>query len=333
MKKISKTDCHVHLRGSVSKKEIINLVDKYSANSIKSTIKENHKDFLKTKSHLDIFFDDSKSSLERSSSLYSFNNLIEFFASYLLSAYLFQDKDDLNYLLNVVSKKFKDEEIQNLDLIVSPHHFLVGGKLTLSSVLDCLSSHNFEELNVNWVIDPVRDRGEEFCINLVNECNAINQNLFTAINLGGNEDKFPSSQFKKLYKVIHELGMEARIHAGETNNIENIEFAVKDLGCKRIGHGIAAVRSQELMKYLADNKIALEICISSNLNLGSSKLEFYPLRELYDEGIPILICTDDPGFLNTSLEKEYEIVRGLGFSDSEVLGLIENSELIFKNSF
>lgn len=312
------TDNHVHLRGALSQKIIYPLLEKYNSVDFSSIIRDEHKVFLRANKHLDSFFIPSNSYQCKARSVYSFQNLNEFFASYLVTAYLFQEKADLEYLIVAVADDFISNEIIKAEVIVSPYQYLVSGGLCLEDVVSCLSNFKSDDLKLNWVIDPVRDKGEDFCIKLIESCFEIDRNVFKAINLGGSEDLFPAYQFKRLYRKADELGLELRMHAGETGRVDNLEYAVKELGCNRIGHGISVVKDKELLRYFSRNGIELEICISSNLALSGYSIENYPLREIFDNGIKILICTDDPGFLETNLEKEFLLVRKLGFSDNDV---------------
>ena len=75
----------------------------------------------------------------------------------------------------------------------------------------------------------------------------------------------------------------------------------------RIGHGIAAIRSTALMNTLAERKIPLEICPTSNvctnalniqLNSAKSDLTHHPLSKFFRHGIPVTLSTDDPAMIS-----------------------------------
>ena len=54
------------------------------------------------------------------------------------------------------------------------------------------------------------------------------------------------------------------LHAGEAAGAESIRSAL-DFGAARIGHGIHAIDDPALMEELAERKVVLELCFSSNL--------------------------------------------------------------------
>src|SRR6202040_4146943 len=97
------------------------------------------------------------------------------------------------------------------------------------------------------------------------------------------------------------------VHAGETGGPEQIRDAIELLGAERIGHGIAAVRAPRLMLRLAERRVCLEICPTSNLRTNALNLQLngsdlslldHPLPKLFRAGIPVCLSTDDPAMLD-----------------------------------
>ena len=72
------------------------------------------------------------------------------------------------------------------------------------------------------------------------------------------------------------------IHAGEGFGPESIHQALHRCGANRIGHGTRLEEDPDLMAYVANNRIPLEICLSSNLqscvvdDLARSSLPLLP---------------------------------------------------------
>lgn len=81
---------------------------------------------------------------------------------------------------------------------------------------------------------------------------------------------------------------------------------------ERIEHGIAAADDQRLLEHLMEHKIALDVCLTSNVALGVvPDLDHHPIRELVSSGVTVTINTDDPPMFGTDLNIEYAIAARL----------------------
>ena len=61
-----------------------------------------------------------------------------------------------------------------------------------------------------------------------------------------------------------ELGVPLSLHAGEWPDetfatIQNVKFAIEELGARRIGHGIALSRHPEVLKMAKDKNVTIEV--------------------------------------------------------------------------
>lgn len=94
-------------------------------------------------------------------------------------------------------------------------------------------------------------------------------------------------------------------HAGETNWLgtetdTNLLDAVL-LGSSRIGHAFSLVKHPEILKYVSLSDIAIEITpISNQVLMLVDDLRNHPAASLISQGIPIVICNDDPSFWGAS---------------------------------
>ena len=71
-------------------------------------------------------------------------------------------------------------------------------------------------------------------------------------------------------------------------------------------HGIAAADSPTVMRFLANHRIRLNICPTSNLLLGRVKrLEDHPIRELFDAGVKVTVNTDDAIVFGVGVSEEF----------------------------
>ncbi len=147
-----------------------------------------------------------------------------------------------------------------------------------------------------------------------------------AVDLAGAEALFPTSDFEDVFAYAKELGLKYTIHAGEAAGPESVSKAL-DFGASRIGHGVHSAKDTSLMKRLAENKIPLEICITSNLQTKAEEsLTAYPLKTLIENGVIVTINTDNPTVSGTTMRKELELAKeSFSLSNEDIKKLLLNA--------
>lgn len=94
--------------------------------------------------------------------------------------------------------------------------------------------------------------------------------------------------------------------AGEATGPESVWEAIRELRAQRLGHGVRSIEDKELMAYIAEHNITLEVCPTSNVKLGiSPDYAAHPLKNLISAGCPVTINSDDPVLFDTSPTEEY----------------------------
>ena len=96
--------------------------------------------------------------------------------------------------------------------------------------------------------------------------------------------------------------------------------ALRELGAERIGHAVHAVQDPALMSYLAEHRIGVECCLTSNVQTSTvNDYVSHPLRTFLEAGLLATVNTDDPGISAIDLHYEYDIaVPAAGLSFDQV---------------
>lgn len=146
------------------------------------------------------------------------------------------------------------------------------------------------------------------------------------IDLAGAEALFPTEDFAPLFAFAQEQDMPYIIHAGEAAGCESVRAALR-LGAKRIGHGVAAAADAALMDRLREERIPLEVCVTSNVQTKAVPcLEQHPIRLLMERGVPVTVNTDNMTVSNTDMAKEVSLLHSaFHFTDEEILRLQDNA--------
>ena len=151
----------------------------------------------------------------------------------------------------------------------------------------------------------------------------IDSGLFRSIDLYGDEDACPLDAVSGLYARARSAGMKLKAHVGEFEGAERVRETAEVLGLVEIQHGIAAAESTEVMEWLAEKRIRLHICPSSNVMLGATaSLGTHPIRVLFDHGVEVTVNTDDLMIFGQSVSQEYvNLFRAGVFSADELEGV------------
>jgi adenosine deaminase len=145
--------------------------------------------------------------------------------------------------------------------------------------------------------------------------------------LSNDERRGFARDFDRAFAIARRGDLLAAPHGGELAGPGSVRDCLDDLGAQRVGHGVRATEDPRLLRRLADQGVACEVCPASNVALGVyEKPEDVPLRALYEAGVPMALGADDPLLFGSRLAAQYELARGHhGFTDSELAELARQS--------
>jgi len=153
-----------------------------------------------------------------------------------------------------------------------------------------------------------------------------------AFDLAGVEEDFPAKDHLTAFYHVMNNNQNVTIHAGEGFGPASIHQAVHSCGANRIGHGTRLHEDPDMLAYVNDHRIPLEMCLSSNLqSCVVTDLALHPLRSYLDLGLRVTLNTDNTLFARTSPLRELRLAV-----DNFDLTLLETENLLlngFKSTF
>ncbi len=171
------------------------------------------------------------------------------------------------------------------------------------------------DLIVRYISVIVRHFGIEKAEETAKLTAQISSPRLTGFGMAGAEDFGRPNDFSRAFKIAGDAGLGLTVHAGEWCDPPSIREAIDSLGVTRLGHGVRAVEDLDLIKYIIDKDIHLEVCPGSNVSLGASQnWKNHQIHELKNMGVSISISTDDPPYFATDMENEYTQLANLGWS-------------------
>ncbi len=313
--KLPKTDLHVHLDGSVRINTIIDLATK---NNVKLPTMD-PEELQKL-----IVCGDHTASLE------------DYLRGFHIVNLVLQTKEGLRRAAYELAEDAAAENVRYMEVRYSPIlHTLQGLKLTEISqaVIDGLRAAEKDfSIKTGVIICGIRNMDPTTSIKLAELAIAFKNKGVIGFDLAGGEYNHPAKDHKEAFDLALRNNLNITIHAGEAYGPESIHQALHYCGTHRIGHGTRLVEDGDLMNYVNDHRIPLEICIKSNFhtkavpNIASHPVDFY-----IDYGLRVTLNTDNRTISDTTVTDEYMLaIELLGLDYATVKYVILNG---FKSAF
>lgn len=164
------------------------------------------------------------------------------------------------------------------------------------------------DIHCRLIATAVRHLGPNAAVQAARMAVSIKSDLLVGFGLTGDETRHSAREFAEAFSIARSEGLRATAHAGEHLTADTILEAVESLRLDRVGHGVRAAESPDVLRELAAARIPLEVCLTSNIALGLyASIEAHPIGQLAAGGCTIVLGTDDPGFFDTDLAGEYDL--------------------------
>ncbi|MFG2113049.1 adenosine deaminase [Streptomyces sp. NPDC048718] len=258
---------------------------------------------------------------------FTFTDFAHFIDVYLSVVDLVRTPEDVRLLTFEVARDMARQNIRYAELTITPYSSVRRGidEFAFMEAIEDARKAAETELGVllRWCFDIPGEAGLASAEETARLALDRRPEGLVSFGLGGPEIGVPRPQFKPFFDRARAEGLRSVPHAGETTGPETVWDAVRLLGAERIGHGTSAARDPELLAYLADQRIALEVCPTSNIATRAvDRMENHPLRRMVDAGVLVTINSDDPPMFGTDLNNEYAVAARLLELDERGVGAL-----------
>ncbi|EIV7688868.1 adenosine deaminase [Salmonella enterica] len=199
-----------------------------------------------------------------------------------------------------------------VELRFSPGYMAMAHQLPIAGVVEAVIDGVRDGCNTFGVEARLigimsRTFGEAACLQELDALLAHREKII-ALDLAGDELGFPGSLFLSHFNRARDAGWHITVHAGEAAGPESIWQAIRELGAERIGHGVKAVEDRALMDFLAQQRIGIESCLTSNIQTSTvASLADHPLKIFLEHGVLASLNTDDPAVQGVDIIHEYHV--------------------------
>ena len=182
------------------------------------------------------------------------------------------------------------------------------------------------------IICGIRNISPEVSLKLADLAVQYKNKGVVGFDLAGAEENFPAKHHQEAFELILKKNINATLHAGEAFGPESIHQAIHACGAHRIGHGTRLMENKDLMAFVNDHRISLEICLKSNIQTRSiPSLEVHPFKYYLDQHLRVTLNTDNRLISDTTLTSEYLLaVNTFNLTLQDIRTIIING---FKSAF
>ncbi|MBT2477797.1 adenosine deaminase [Streptomyces sp. ISL-94] len=267
---------------------------------------------------------------------FTFTDFAHFIEVYLSVVDLVRTPDDVRTLTFEVARDMARQNIRYAELTITPYSSTRRGieeKAFMAAIEDARRDAEAElGVILRWCFDIPGEAGLEAAAETARLAVDLRPEGLVSFGLGGPEGGVPRPQFKPYFDRARAAGLHSVPHAGETTGPETVWDAIRELGAERIGHGTSATQDPELLAYLAEHRIALEVCPTSNIATRAvTDLDLHPVKEMVAAGVLVTINSDDPPMFGSDLNNEYAVAARL--LDLDERGLAQLAKNAVEASF
>ena len=142
---------------------------------------------------------------------------------------------------------------------------------------------------------------------------------FSGVDINNYSGTYTMDELKRICRKAKDAGLLLKAHIGEFGDADDVWRYAEELELDQIQHGVLAAKSEKIMRFLADNRIRLNVCPTSNVMLKvCADYETHPIHTLYENGVKVTINTDDLLIFNSSLSEEYIKLFRAGMKASDL---------------
>ncbi|MET7947825.1 adenosine deaminase [Micromonospora sp. NPDC005324] len=264
-------------------------------------------------------------------SYFEFRDFAHFIEVYLSVVDLIRDPEDVWILTHEVARELARQQVRYAELTITPYSHVRRG-IPAPAFCEAIEDARRRALadfgiELRWCFDIPGEAGLPAAEETLRIALDERPDGLVSFGLGGPEIGVPRPQFRQYFDQARAAGLRSVPHAGETTGPQTVWDALNELGAERIGHGISAAQDPQLLAYLAERQIGMEICPTSNVRTRAvATLDEHPLPQLVEAGLLVTINSDDPPMFGTTLNDEYAVAaRLLGVGAEGLAGLARNA--------
>ena len=169
------------------------------------------------------------------------------------------------------------------------------------------------------ILDVHKPAGPAAATELIDLAAGCDRDLLVGIGGDGGERGVDLAGFAAPFRRARALGFRTTMHLGEEGPASDIRTGLDEVGVERIDHGFSLVQDAALLAEVAERRIAVTCCPTSNRAIGLiERIEDHPILTMRDAGVLVTVNSDNAEMFGVDAADELVALRdvfALGFDD------------------
>jgi adenosine deaminase len=183
-------------------------------------------------------------------------------------------------------------------------------------------------IHAGVIVCMLRHQSQELLEETTQAAIELAESGIVGLDIAGDEILFPSlARYAPLYLLARDAGLGLTAHAAEAGPASAAREAVELLGVTRIGHGSHIADDPEMLNWIRDRRITIEVCATSNVLTGAAQsVATHPIHAFVKAKVAVVLGDDDPENTGVRLSEEAQLLISDGdLNENEVAGFARNA--------
>ena len=224
---------------------------------------------------------------------------------------LMQDREALQLVTEDLFRQLEADNVIYAEIRFAPLLHTREG-LTADEVVNTVNKAVEEQvkqtgIEAGIILCTLRNYSEAQSMQTVKLVEQFSGSRVVGFDIAADEAGFPIDNHISAFEYANERGLNCTAHAGEACGAESVWETLEHFKPSRIGHGVRSAEDEELLDYLKEHKIHLEVCPTSNVQTNVfDTIADHSINALYEKGISLSVNTDTRTISNVRLDEEYQ---------------------------
>ena len=241
-------------------------------------------------------------------------DLVEYISHATYGIELMQNGEQLRLVTRDLFRQLRSDNVIYAEIRFAPLEHLQQGLLpeqVVGHVCEAMEDAMLETgIQAGLILCTLRNYSEEQSMKTAKLVEQFRDTPVVGFDIAADEAGFPIDNHISAFEYANRKGLNCTAHAGEACGPESVWETLDHFKPSRIGHGVRSVEDPDLVSYLKEKDIHLEVCPTSNIQTNVfDSMSDHSIDRLFHQGVSLSINTDGRALSNVTLNDEYQTLE------------------------